>query len=30
MQAEPRFQEIKWWPNHHFKGASAKEPVSTD
>ncbi len=30
MQAEPRFQEITWWPDHHFQGVSAREPVGTN
>jgi len=30
MRAEPRFQHIRWWPDHHFKGVSAEQPVCPD
>lgn len=30
MSADPRFHEIRWWPDFEFNGAPAKQPVSAD
>jgi hypothetical protein len=30
MLADPRFQDLKWWPDFHFRGVPAKVPLRTD